>query len=653
MRLRTKFFLITAATTIVPVVGATMAGRAWVERNSRAEFQRHLAEGQQEVDAQYRALRQEVSTAVKRLADPEDNFIGPLLIALAKGGPDDEQFRQLPTSAPRVMRERGLDVLTVLGPKRRVLASGHFPGRTGDTEVRWPTGARLRKKAKQRTVLVGERVMHGGRPATRLTVEVWRKARSPLGTSVRVGGGRFVDESFLRRLRFRADTKVLLSDARGRPLVAPPGGWRRYRDYPRSVVELRGADGKVAATITLAVSDERLKLTLEVINYLAGALVAGGLLLSLLLGALVRPITRPLERLVVAAEAVAAGDLDHRIEGKRGKGDEVGELIDSFNRMISELKDSKERLVAAERVAAWREIARRIAHEIKNPLFPIQTSIETLRKVHEKKHPDFEEIFAESTTTILEEVARLKRIVTEFSNFARMPKPSLASFDLGDWIHGTVGLYATEGLRAHFDVEEGLTLVGDREQLTQVLANLVQNARDATRGVDSPRVDVKARAVGESIEPEVADNGIGFDEASASQIFTPYFTTKKDSGGTGLGLAICHRIVTDHGGTIEATGASGGGARFLLRLPQAGPSPAATGEGLNVSGHDRRGVCAAGWSDRRLGPAQRPRRPRRPLPRALSRPASGRLFRRTVQRRARAPRISSSPRGCCAPMAWR
>lgn len=581
MRLRTKFFLITAATTIVPVVGATMAGRAWVERNSRAEFQRHLAEGKQEVDAQYRALRQEVATAVKRLADPEDNFIGPLLIALAKGGPDDEQFRQLPTSAPRVMRERGLDVLTVLGPKRRVLASGHFPGRTGDTEARWPTGARLHKKAKQRTVLVGERVMHGGRPATRLTVEVWRKARSPLGTSVRVGGGRFVDASFLRRLRFRAETKVLLSDAQGKPLIAPAGGWRRYSDYPRSVVELRGADGKVAATITLAVSDERLQLTLEVINYLAGALVGGGLLLSLLLGALVRPITRPLERLVVAAEAVAAGDLDHRIEGPglgtRGRGDEVGELIDSFNRMISELKDSKERLVAAERVAAWREIARRIAHEIKNPLFPIQTSIETLRKVHEKKHPDFEEIFAESTTTILEEVARLKRIVTEFSNFARMPKPSLAPFDLGDWIHGTVGLYATEGLQAHCDVERGLTLVGDREQLTQVLANLVQNARDATRGVEGPRVDVKARAVGELIELEVCDNGSGFDEASGAQIFTPYFTTKKDSGGTGLGLAICHRIVTDHGGTIEASSVSGGGARFLLRLPQAGPTVAGRG----------------------------------------------------------------------------
>jgi len=574
MRLRTKFFLITATATIVPVVGATLAGRALVQRTSRAEFRRLLSDGEQEVRAQYEDLRREVAKAAKRIANPDDHFIGPLLIALAKGGPDDEMFRQLPTMAPRVMRERGLDVLTVLGPKRRVLASGHFPGRTGDTEPRWPPGSRAKTRGRRpTTVLMPLRVMQGGRPKTRLTVVAWRWARSPLGTRVRVAAGRFLDKSFVRRLRLRGDTQVLIKDATGQILAQPTSGWKRYARYPQRVTRLRGPDGKVVATLTLAASDARLKLTLEVINYLAGALALGALLLSLLIGALVRPIARPLEQLVVAAEAVAAGDLEHRIPERRRR-DEVGELIISFNRMTSELADSKQRLVAAERVAAWREIARRIAHEIKNPLFPIQTSIETLRKVHAKKHPDFEEIFAESTATILEEVERLKHIVTEFSNFARLPKPSPQRFDVGEWLQATVGLYATDGLEAGVQAETGLELVGDREQLTQVLANLVQNARDATRAAKQPKVEVTARRVDDLVELAVRDNGGGVDAKAAGQLFVPYFTTKKDSGGTGLGLAICHRIITDHGGTIEAASEPGRGACFVVRLPEQGPQTA-------------------------------------------------------------------------------
>lgn len=573
MRLRSKFFLITALATIVPVLAATLLGRAWIERRSRAEFAKLLTDGVNEVRGHYRALGDEVARSVERLADPDDRFIGPLLIALAAGGPDDAMFQRLPTTSPRVMRERGLDVLTVLGPRRRVLASGHFPGRIGDTEGRWPVGARpkSRRAKKVRPLLAPVRVMTDGQPTTRLTVQVWRSARSSLGTRVAVGGGRFLDASFVRRLRLPEDTRVRITDGSGRSLAAPKGGWQPYAAFPWREAKLLGADGKVAATVRLAVSDQRLQLTLSVINILAGAAVIGGLLLALLLGALVRPITRPLEQLVVAAEAVAAGDLDHRIPARR-RGDEVGELIASFNRMIAEVKDSKARLVAAERVAAWREIARRIAHEIKNPLFPIQTSIETLRKVHEKGHPDFEEIFAESTTTILEEVARMKRIVGEFSSFARMPKPRPELFEVDEWLRSTVALYAGE-IDARCEVEAGLTLSADREQLTQVLANLVKNAVEASRQEDAPRVSVRAARVGdgEVVELIVEDNGGGFDAETAAQLFTPYFTTKKGAGGTGLGLAICQRIVIDHGGAIEASG-DGGGARFVVRLPAAGPA---------------------------------------------------------------------------------
>ncbi|PIE18529.1 MAG: sensor histidine kinase [Proteobacteria bacterium] len=598
MRLRSKFFLITALATIVPVIAATLLGRAWIERRSRAEFAKLLTDGVGEVHDQYQVLGEEVARAVERLADPDDHFIGPLLIALAAGGPDDAMFQKLPSTSPRVMRERGLDVLMVLGPRRRVLASGHFPGRIGDTEARWPAGARLKAQGRRaRAPLVPVRVIASGQPSTRLTVLAWRSARSSLGTQVEVGGGRFLDSSFVRRLRLPEHTKVRISNARGEVLVAPKGGWKPYAAFPWREAKLRGPDAKVAATVRLAVSDQRLQLTLDVINILAGAAVVGGLLLGLLLGALVRPITRPLERLVVAAEAVAAGDFEHRIPARR-RGDEVGELIASFNRMIAELEDSRARVVAAERVAAWREIARRIAHEIKNPLFPIQTSIETLRKVHQKGHPDFEEIFAESTTTILEEVARMKRIVGEFSRFARMPKPKPEVFEVDEWLRSTVALYVGE-VDARCEVEAGLTLNADREQLTQVLANLVKNAVEASGKADAPRVEVRAVAVGdgELVELTVEDNGGGFDAETGAQLFTPYFTTKKSSGGTGLGLAICQRIISDHGGAIEATGEDGR-ARFVVRLPAAGPCGRQTLE--DARSRPRLGLLSSAQNGRRL-----------------------------------------------------
>jgi nitrogen fixation/metabolism regulation signal transduction histidine kinase len=328
------------------------------------------------------------------------------------------------------------------------------------------------------------------------------------------------------------------------------------------VIPLEGALGPRTATVTVAVPDKRLKRDLRLINVTAGALMISGLLLALVLGVVAaRRFSRPLSELSAGAEAVAQGDLERRLVVRSR--DEVGELVRAFNRMTEDLKESKEKLMAAERVAAWREIARRIAHEIKNPLFPIQTSIETLRKVHRKGHPDFEEIFDESTTTILEEVTRLKNIATEFSQFARMPKPVLAPCDLAEVIRQVVTLYGAEGqvpLRCRLP-EDLPQVAGDREQLVQVISNLVKNAKEAVAGLEDPEIQVRAWAGDDgTVLLSVEDNGPGFTEEVQAKIFTPYFTTKGASGGSGLGLAIVHRIVMDHNGRIEArngTGAEG------------------------------------------------------------------------------------------------
>src|SRR5690606_34863717 len=191
-------------------------------------------------------------------------------------------------------------------------------------------------------------------------------------------------------------------------------------------------------------------------------------------------IVRPLKELESAATRVGSGELSTMIT-VRSRGD-VGKVLHAFNGMTAKLQNAQARLIRAERIAAWRDIARRIAHEIKNPLMPIQTSIETMRKARARQHPDFDEIFEESTLTILEEVERLKRIVTEFSRFARLPRPRPSELAMDELVQHVVGLHAGGDVLVTMEVEDELPLVrADREQLTQVLVNLVQNASDAAR----------------------------------------------------------------------------------------------------------------------------------------------------------------------------
>jgi nitrogen fixation/metabolism regulation signal transduction histidine kinase len=303
---------------------------------------------------------------------------------------------------------------------------------------------------------------------------------------------------------------------------------------------------------------------LALISLSAGALAAGGLALALLLGAAVaRRTSQPLVELADGARAVSRGELEVQVRA-RGQ-DEVGELGRAFNKMTADLKGAREQLVRAERVAAWREIAQRIAHEIKNPLTPIQMAIETLERARKRGADGFDALFAESARTVLDEVARLKTIVAEFSSFARLPAPELAPCDLGEVVEAALALYAAGQVPLERELAAGLPKVrADRDQMMQVLVNLLENARDAIAAREDGRIHVRTRAVDGRVELEVADNGPGLSPEARDKLFTPYFTTK--TGGTGLGLAIVHRIVTDHGGEIRIAGE--GGATFTIVLPR-------------------------------------------------------------------------------------
>ena len=225
-------------------------------------------------------------------------------------------------------------------------------------------------------------------------------------------------------------------------------------------------------------------------------------------------------------------------------------------------------LMRAQRVAAWREVARRLAHEIKNPLTPIQLSAERILKNFREGSPDLPEVLEQGTETIVREVSTLKTLVDEFSRFARLPAVNPAPCDLNGLIESTLTLYDGIDGRIRFErrYDAGLPRVLlDPEQMRRVFVNLIDNAREAMGGEGTITLTTVYHPGTEALHVEVADEGPGIRPEDRDRLFVPYFSTKKK--GTGLGLAIVNRIVSDHNGYIRAETNKPRGARFVLELP--------------------------------------------------------------------------------------
>jgi nitrogen fixation/metabolism regulation signal transduction histidine kinase len=301
---------------------------------------------------------------------------------------------------------------------------------------------------------------------------------------------------------------------------------------------------------------------------------------------LARGVSKRIDELAAATGRVGAGDLSVRVNEEGS--DELADLARAFNRMLAEVESSRVRIEYLQRIGAWQEMARRLAHEIKNPLTPIQLAVQEV----ERRYPGGDHAFARllgTTREIVEdEVGTLRRLVSEFSSFARMPRAELEPGDLAELLRQQatrLELGAGEGeledapsalpthVRFELDVEVAeAPAYMDRQMLGRVLANLIRNAADALAGAAQGRIALRLGRAGDFWLVDVDDDGPGIDPERRPTVFDPYVTTKAE--GTGLGLAIVKKIVVEHGGMVVAQESPWGGARLRVRLPVLG-TPAA------------------------------------------------------------------------------
>jgi nitrogen fixation/metabolism regulation signal transduction histidine kinase len=287
---------------------------------------------------------------------------------------------------------------------------------------------------------------------------------------------------------------------------------------------------------------------------------------SVLLARLVSSgISDPIIKLIEGMRIIGSGDLSFRVQAKAK--DEVAYLIDSFNNMAEELKISRENLQRAERAAAWRDIARQVSHEIKNPLTPIEFSIYRLES---SLPPEWSQNadFSESLRMIKEEIAAIRRITDTFSKFAKMPHAEFKSMDVSEVVRSSADLFRNDssGIPIQFQAEAELPPVQiDEQQIRGVLHNLIKNAIEACEADGRVAVCVSnSDKAKHRVKIDVQDNGSGMDEGTLKRIFDPYFTTKDD--GSGIGLFLAKRIITDHGGALEVHSEPGEGTTFTILL---------------------------------------------------------------------------------------
>jgi two-component system, NtrC family, nitrogen regulation sensor histidine kinase NtrY len=305
-------------------------------------------------------------------------------------------------------------------------------------------------------------------------------------------------------------------------------------------------------------------------------LVAGiGIVLAILLSTWAAArVTRPVEQLAQAAQDVASGDWNPQVEVS-GR-DELARLAAAFNHMTSELLTQKERLVQAERVAAWRELARRLAHELKNPLFPLQLTVENLVRARRQNAQLFDEAFDESARTLLAEITNLKTIIGRFSDFSKMPAPQFQPVQVNEILREVVRLFQAQfaapgrsPINAKLDLDDRVGPVeADPELLHRAISNLVLNAMDAMP--NGGTLTLRSCDNGQNVAVEVSDTGSGLSREECERIFTPYYTSKQH--GTGLGLAIVQSVVSDHGGTISVQSEPGRGTTFTIALSKTRPT---------------------------------------------------------------------------------
>jgi len=336
-------------------------------------------------------------------------------------------------------------------------------------------------------------------------------------------------------------------------------------------IPLTGRSNELLGVLLLGSPQRELVLLRRDILKTAAAVASAAILIGLLLAWWVsKRITRPVEELVNGARDVASGRWDTHIDIQGS--DEIGQLAEAFNNMTNTLASQKEKLVQTERVAAWRELARRLAHELRNPLFPMQITLENLQRARQLGPAQFQEVFAEGTATLKAELANLNSIVGRFSDFSKMPAPQLTRVNVNEILRNAVRLFEPQftavgkpSITTEYFLNEALPDIdADPDLLHRAFQNLVLNALDAMPAGGTLTLRTTDRL--DNVRIEVSDTGKGLTPEECSRLFTPYYTTKHQ--GTGLGLAIVQSVVSDHHGTISVSSEEGRGATLRIDLPK-------------------------------------------------------------------------------------
>jgi nitrogen fixation/metabolism regulation signal transduction histidine kinase len=324
------------------------------------------------------------------------------------------------------------------------------------------------------------------------------------------------------------------------------------------------------AILTVPLANRQREIEREIDDLDRGVHLA--VLFFVLLGAgiglsLAERIADPVRRLTRATRRIAAGDFDARIAVRSS--DELRRLVDSFNSMASELKAQRAQLERTHRLEAWAEMARQVAHEIKNPLTPIQLSAEHLRRVHADRGEPLGDVVDSCVTAILGQVRLLRQISAEFSSFASSPVARPAAVDLPELVAEVVDPYRA-GLSGRVRIDNSVNeplppVLVDRTLVARALANMIENALHAMPA--GGELTIRAWAEPGTVVFEVRDTGVGMDREALARVFEPYFSTK--ATGTGLGLPIARRNIELSGGAIEVESEKGVGTTVRVRLPAA------------------------------------------------------------------------------------
>lgn len=340
--------------------------------------------------------------------------------------------------------------------------------------------------------------------------------------------------------------------------------------YLSAYLPFRNSDNELIAYINLPYFAREKELREEISGFLVAFLNIYILLTALAIGiALVigNYFTRPLQLIRNRFSKIKFGVPNEKIDYKRD--DELGDLIKEYNFMIGKLEESAEQLARSERESAWREMARQVAHEIKNPLTPMKLSIQHLLKSFKEDAPNWEKRLESTTRTLIFQIDSLSDIATAFSDFAKLPQPQIERTDLTETLQEVVSLFKDlPNIHLAFNInQESRWIMADEKQLTRLFVNLLKNSIQAIPAGREGEIAINLSVSENNYIIEIADNGSGMGSEEQIKIFSPNFTTK--SGGMGLGLAMVKNIVTSLGGNITFTSQQNKGTSFYVELPMA------------------------------------------------------------------------------------